>query len=122
MNEKSMPNLGSYMSIITYLALFMMWSSTVFAASDALSVDALDNKQKIIFCVDSYKYGLTNEDSCKKECYVKCDLNGFILEGWKIDNKIPKEITKVEWTNYLLFKSGCTCIGMEYVLSKDRVK
>ena len=85
-----------------------------------VSLDAFATEQKIIFCVDGYKYGNESSDaeSCKKECYVGCNLNGLLSDGWKIDTKITKDITNTEWKNFLLFKSGCTCTGTEYSLSK----
>jgi hypothetical protein len=84
---------------------------------------SLADEQKRVFCADGYKFGIESmdEESCKKECFVSCSLNDLLSRGWKIESKKSKEITKVPWKNYLLFKSGCTCQGTQYVLLKVEV-
>ena len=89
-----------------------------------VSPDAFAAGQQIIFCAEGFKYGneSSDADSCKKECFVGCNLTGLLSEGWEIDSKKPKEVTKKEWLNFLFFESGCTCTGTEYVLTKEEEK
>lgn len=96
------------------IALLILFASGV-------SLDAFATEQKIIFCADGYKYGYesVDADSCKKECFVACNLYSLLSDGWIIETKMPKEITNTEWKNYWLWQSGCTCTGTQYVLSKD---
>ena len=95
--------------------------AVLIVSASAVSADAFAAGQKIVFCAEGIKYGneSSDADSCKKECFVACSLNGLLSEGWEIDSKRPKDVTKTEWTNFLFFKSGCTCTGTEYVLSKE---
>jgi hypothetical protein len=98
---------------------YLLIAILVLSAS-SVSLYAFAAEQKIIFCVEGYRYGneLSDAESCKKECYVGCNINGLLSEGWKINTKMTKNITNNEWKNFLLFKSGCTCTGTEYALSK----
>ena len=98
--------------------------AVLIVSASAVSADAFAAGQKIVFCAEGIKYGneSSDADSCKKECFVACSLNGLLSEGWEIDSKRPKDVTKTEWTNFLFFKSGCTCTGTEYVLSKEGEK
>lgn len=99
-----------------YLVLAVLISFTA-----AVSADVCAAEQKSIFCAEGIKYGNESSDaeSCKKECFVGCNLEGLLSEGWKIDTKRPKEITREKWINFLLFESGCTCTGSEYVLTRE---
>jgi hypothetical protein len=99
---------------------YLLIAVLVLSAS-SISMDVFAAEQKIIFCAEGYKYGneLSDIDSCQKECFVKCELNGLLSDGWKIDTKMAKEITKETWKSFWFFQSGCTCTGTEYVLSKE---
>ena len=99
-----------------YLLLAVLISSASAATAHVFAAE-----QKTIFCAEGIKYGneSSDADSCKKECFVGCNLEGLLSEGWKIDTKKTKEITREKWTNFLLFESGCTCTGSEYVLTRE---
>jgi hypothetical protein len=94
--------------------------AVLIVSASAVSADAFAGGRKVIFCAEGFKYGneSSDADSCKKECFVGCNLNGLLSEGWKIDTKKPREITREKWMNFLLFESGCTCTGTEYELTK----
>jgi len=95
--------------------------AVLIVSAPAVPPDAFAAGQRIVFCADGIKYGneSSDADSCKKECFVACSLNELLSEGWGIDSKKPKEVTRTEWTSFLFFESGCTCTGTEYVLSKE---
>jgi hypothetical protein len=76
--------------------------------------------QKIVFCVDTYKYGWkTGKASCGPKCDVDCGLKYLLQDQWKIDATTPKEIIEENWWGFNSNEEhGCTCVGTQYVLSK----
>lgn len=79
-------------------------------------------EQKSIFCSETYKHGSSSEESCQDGCSKKCDLNGLIADGWKIDTNMPREIIEQPSHGDGKMSIGCTCIGTQYVLSKTEKK
>jgi FtsZ-binding cell division protein ZapB len=99
----------------------------------SISIFKLDAfaEQKMIFCGETYRQAenhdlawmLRKETVCKDACMKDCELDKLLSVGWKIDTNMHKEIIKEEWMiagrSYI---RGCTCNGIQYVLSKAEKK
>lgn len=87
-----------------YLLIVVLLLSALSVSMNAFA------EQNIIFCAESIKARGAYQSICQRLCSKDCGLDGLLKAEWKIDTTTAKDIPSG--------MDGCTCVGVQYVLSK----